>query len=145
MLRILTLGKWDSGKWWWHARFVNKITRVRVMVFNATLNDISELYHGGQFYWWRKLDKKYNYNTIKNNIITKNKQCLYVNRTDGATVVMIVWYKNVVGYTTTYAISGYHHWRCEFEYRSDEVYSIQYYVIKVFFWFPPPIKPTAMI
>jgi hypothetical protein len=23
------------------------------MVFNATLNNIS-VYHGGQFYWWRK-------------------------------------------------------------------------------------------
>jgi hypothetical protein len=24
------------------------------MVFNATLNNISVIYHGGQFYWWRK-------------------------------------------------------------------------------------------
>jgi hypothetical protein len=36
----------------------------------------------------------------------------------------------VVGFTTTYAISAYHHQRCEFKNRSGEVYSIQYYVIK---------------
>ena len=30
-----------------------KSFRVRVMVFNATFNNI-QLYHGGQFYWWRK-------------------------------------------------------------------------------------------
>jgi hypothetical protein len=34
----------------------------------------------------------------------------------------------VVGFTTTYATSAYHHWRSEFECRSDEVYSIQHYV-----------------
>jgi hypothetical protein len=38
----------------------------------------------------------------------------------------------VVGFTTTYAISAYHHKRCEFEPRWGEVYSIQYYVIKFF-------------
>jgi hypothetical protein len=28
------------------------------MVFNATFNNISvTVYHGGQFYWWRKLEK----------------------------------------------------------------------------------------
>ena len=36
----------------------------------------------------------------------------------------------VVGCTTTYAISAYHYLHCEFEPRSDEVYSIQHYVIK---------------
>jgi hypothetical protein len=30
----------------------------------------------------------------------------------------------VVGFTTTYAISAYHHKRCEFKSRSGEVYSI---------------------
>ena len=24
------------------------------MVLNATVNNISAIYHGGQFYWWRK-------------------------------------------------------------------------------------------
>ena len=36
----------------------------------------------------------------------------------------------VVGFITTYAISTYQHKRCEFESHSDEVYSIQHYVIK---------------
>jgi hypothetical protein len=63
----------------------------------------------------------------------------------------------VVGFITTYAISAYHHYHCEYEPRSDEVYSIYYYVIKLvsdlrqvgnFFRilrFPPPIKLTATI
>ena len=41
------------------------------------------------------------------------------------------------GFITTYAISAYmyHHWRCEFKSRrSDEVYSIQHYMIKVCQW-----------
>jgi hypothetical protein len=36
----------------------------------------------------------------------------------------------VVGFITTCAISVYHHQCCKFEPRSDEVYSIQHYVIK---------------
>jgi len=34
----------------------------------------------------------------------------------------------VVGFTTTYAISSYHHWCCEFESRSGR--GVQHYVIK---------------
>ena len=34
----------------------------------------------------------------------------------------------VVGFTTTYAISAYHHWSCEFESRSG--WGVQHYVIK---------------
>jgi len=37
----------------------------------------------------------------------------------------------VVVFTTTYAISAYDHYRCEFKFRSGEVYSIQHYVIKI--------------
>ena len=36
----------------------------------------------------------------------------------------------VDGFTTTHAISAYHHSSCGFESRSGEVYSIQHYVIK---------------
>jgi hypothetical protein len=36
----------------------------------------------------------------------------------------------VVGFTIIYAISAYHHKRCEFESCSGEVYLIQHYVIK---------------
>ena len=34
----------------------------------------------------------------------------------------------VVGYTTIYAISAYHHWCCEFGYRSGR--GVQHYVIQ---------------
>jgi len=61
----------------------------------------------------------------------------------------------VVGFTTTYAISAYHHWCCEFESRSGR--AVQHYVLKFVsdlrqvggflrvLRFPPPIKLTAMI
>jgi hypothetical protein len=61
----------------------------------------------------------------------------------------------VVGFITTYAISAYHHWCCEFESRS--VWDVQHYVIKVVsdLWqvggflrvlqFPTPLKLTATI
>jgi hypothetical protein len=35
----------------------------------------------------------------------------------------------VVAFITTYAISAYHHYHCEFESRSGEVYLIRHYVI----------------
>ena len=58
----------------------------------------------------------------------------------------------VVGFTTTFAISDYHHWSCEFEFLSGEVYSIEHYLLKFVndlrqvsgflrvLRFPPPIK-----
>jgi len=36
----------------------------------------------------------------------------------------------VFGFTTTYAISAYHHYPCEFDSRYGEVHSMQYYAIK---------------
>ena len=62
---------------------------------------------------------------------------------------MVVWF------TTTYAISAYHHWCCEFESRSER--GVQHYVIKFIsdLWqvggflrvlqFLPPIKLTTTI
>ena len=61
----------------------------------------------------------------------------------------------VVGFTTTYAISAYHHWCCDFESRSGR--GVQHYVITFVsdlrqvgsflrvLRFPPPIKLTATI
>jgi len=63
----------------------------------------------------------------------------------------------VVGFTTTFAISVYHHWSCEFESHPGEVYLIQHCVIEFVsdlrqvdgflrvLWFPPSIKLTATI
>jgi hypothetical protein len=60
-----------------------------------------------------------------------------------------------VGFTTTYVISAYHHWCCEFGSRSGR--DVQHYVIKVVsnlrqvdgflrvLWFPPPTKLTDTI
>jgi len=61
----------------------------------------------------------------------------------------------IVGFTTTYAISTYHHWCCEFESRSGRC--VQHYVIKfvsdlrqvdgflLVLRFPPPLKLIATI
>jgi hypothetical protein len=52
----------------------------------------------------------------------------------------------IIGFITTYAISAYHHHRCEFESRSGKVYSMSH--VGGFLWllqFPPPIKLTATI
>jgi hypothetical protein len=58
----------------------------------------------------------------------------------------------VVRFIAAYAISFFDHYRCEFESRSGEVYSIQYYIIKFvrdlrqvggflrMLRFPPPMK-----
>jgi len=68
-------------------------------------------------------------------------------------VAVIAWYW--VGFTTTYAISAYHYWCCEFGSRSGR--GVQHYVIKFvsdmrqvgdflrILMFPPPIKLTATI
>ena len=39
-------------------------------------------------------------------------------------------HRMVVGFTSTFAISAYHHWSCEFESHSGDVYLIQLFVIK---------------
>jgi len=61
----------------------------------------------------------------------------------------------VIGFTTTYVISAYHHNSCEFDCTHGEVYSIQHHVIKFVsdlqmvggflqaLQFPPPIKLTT--
>jgi len=63
----------------------------------------------------------------------------------------------VVGFTTTYAISAYHHWCCEWNLDHCEVYNITNVCDKVCQWlatgrwfprvlrFPPPIKLTVTI
>jgi hypothetical protein len=40
---------------------------------------------------------------------------------------MCSWAVMVDGFTITYAISAYHHLRCEVDSRSSDVYSIQHY------------------
>ena len=57
--------------------------------------------------------------------------CLYFKHIQGPTRDRHGRNRMAVGILTTYAISAYHHERCEFESRSGEVYSIQHYVIKI--------------
>ena len=66
-------------------------------------------------------------------------------------------HRMVVGFIITFIMSAYQHWSCEFESRSDEVYSIQHYVTTSvsYLWqvgsflralrFPPSITLTATI
>ncbi len=56
----------------------------------------------------------------------------------------------LVGYATTFGISAYHHYRCEFESRLGEVYSIQHYCDKVCqglaagWWFSPDTPVSSI-
>jgi len=64
---------------------------------------------------------------------------------------------SIVGFTTTCAISAYHHWSCKLVPAHGEMYSIQHYMIKYVSYlrqvcgfllvlrFPPPIRLTATI
>ena len=60
-----------------------------------------------------------------------------LNATSNNISVILLWCgrrgrdRMVVGFTTTYAISAYHHRSCEFELLSGKVYSIQHYVIAI--------------
>ena len=70
-------------------------------------------------------------------LITYWPICFYRGRRD----------RMVVGFSTTYAISVYHHWRCEFESRTGR--GVQHYVIKfvwlaTVWWFSqgPPVSST---
>ena len=52
----------------------------------------------------------------------------------------------IVGFTTTCAISAYHHESLSFNPAHGEVYSIKHYVISLSVtWFPPPIKLNPKI
>jgi hypothetical protein len=80
---------------------------------------------------------------------TKLRKKIFISFLISVAVVM------VVGFTTTYAISAYHHWCCEFESRSGR--GAQHYVLTFVsdlrqvdgflrvILFPPPIKLTATI
>ena len=67
---------------------------------------------------------------------------LYTSTEDGkGAVVAVSIIFMVVGFITTYAISAYHHWCCEFKSRSE--WGVQHYVI-IDRWFSlgPPVSST---
>jgi hypothetical protein len=53
--------------------------KVRVMVVNATFNNISAIYRGGKFYWWRKPEYQEktaasHWQTLSHNIVSSAPQ-----------------------------------------------------------------------
>jgi hypothetical protein len=80
-----------------------------------------------------------------------NKMYLFVNMYNIGSILVHLFGRGCRGRDRVVAISAYHHWSCEFASCSDEMYSIQHYVIKFvsdllhfgdFLLFPPPIKLT---
>jgi len=104
--------------------------------------DISQLKNPHPLIYWSGKFTIYSYiwNLIKKTYSSRGHHCCE---------------RMVVGFTTTYAISAYHHWSYEFESRSGQ--GVQHYVIKFVSFlrqvggflrllrFPPPIKLTATI
>jgi hypothetical protein len=91
------------------------------MVFNATLiKNISDIYRGSQFYWWRK--PEYPQKTTDLSQVTDKlyRMMLYTSplpvsgeRVIGDIAIHTTGRRGrdrlVVGFTATYAISAYHH------------------------------------
>ena len=63
--------------------------------------------------------------------LANSGSCIYITSNQRGTLQRIRGSDHlVVGFTTTYVISIYHHKICEFEFRSVEIYSIQHIVIE---------------
>jgi len=125
----------------------------KILIQNFVLSPISSIEHfsSGLQSITRHIFKSYTYYILLSYFLFFNSfSCIYFS----------VWGRRdhmVVGITITYAISAYHHQRCEFECRSGEVYSMQHYVWKfvndlrqvggflLVLRFLPPIKLTATI
>jgi hypothetical protein len=115
--------------------FLQSRVKVRVIMFNASLNNISMPLSNEQ-HILAYIRFVINLNSKRGRI---GRECM------------------VVGFITTYKISVYHKWVVSSNPGQGGVYSIQLYVIKfisdlrqvvVFFgysWFPPPIKLTPTI
>jgi hypothetical protein len=86
------------------------------------LTTICQLYRGGQLYWLGKAEKT----TDRPQVTDKHgtKCILYICLLPGR-------HRMVVKFRTTYAISAYHHQRCEFESHSGDVQRVHHKIMWV--------------
>jgi hypothetical protein len=75
------------------------------MVVNATFNNISVIYRGGQFYWWRKPEYQEKTTDLSQVTIVLISIHQYHSWNEGRRGRD----RMAVGFTTTCAISAYHH------------------------------------
>jgi hypothetical protein len=118
------------------------------IVRGAIVLDPLQLYSGGQFYWWRKpRGPGENHRPVSSHWQTSHKHLhqflLVVNSLKKSILfrsisvdTLFSYFRDrrgrdsmIVGFITTYAISAYHHWCCEFESRSG--HGVQHYVMFV--------------
>ena len=111
---------------WWRSlyQYFNSISNRKIQLVNVVnCMKICCIYN---LYFVNKKNKK-----------TKNKHFNSIQFSINTFTLHILYYtmrgfgghdRMVIGFTTTYAISAYHHWCCEFESRSGQ--GVQHYVIK---------------
>ena len=146
--------------WWWKPRF-QELAIIHFKAFVLVPTNCFTVNRSNQFFIEKQ--SSYQTETRRTNRTTVGYRRWMLYRQEKSHIALSVgpsWSRScgmLVGFTTTCTISAYHHWRCEFELRSGEVYSIQHYVIKFVndlrqvcgfnqvLRFPPPIKPTATI
>jgi hypothetical protein len=115
--------------------------RVRVMVFNFTFNNISVIIwlSSGLLMEYQRKHKCKDKSLLNKIMCSLYLQSFIFDKSDFFSRPISTWptqfkyvrdcrgrYRMIVGFTTIYGISAYHHWCCEFESRSGR--GVQHYV-----------------